>query len=270
MCFTHHKCATQWIRAILRDVCDYTGMSFLYEDKWGEMPDGYRDVHFFDDIDFFMHANASQAIVNELKHEGIDYRGFHIVRDPRDILVSGYFSHRYSHARSAWLKEHAEALEQVGVKEGLWLELEHCKINLDLMRQWDYTDSNIYETRFEILTMNPLPELLSIFDFMELLVRQEHDSVHRVKFVSAKALKRLGLRSSFVLTVDVLRYIVERHSFRRKSGGRKKGEENRSHHYRKGVPGDWVNYFDDKLKQSFKDRYGDLVVQLGYENDYDW
>jgi hypothetical protein len=105
---------------------------------------------------------------------------------------------------------------------------------------------------------------------MELLVRQEHDSVHRVKFVSAKALKRLGLRSSFVLTVDVLRYIVERHSFRRKSGGRKKGEENRSHHYRKGVPGDWVNYFDDKLKQSFKDRYGDLVVQLGYENDYDW
>ena len=41
-------------------------------------------------------------------------------------------------------------------------------------------------------------------------------------------------------------------------------------HFRKGVAGDWKNYFDDKVKSVFKDAYGHILVATGYESDMDW
>ena len=39
---------------------------------------------------------------------------------------------------------------------------------------------------------------------------------------------------------------------------------------RKGVVGDWVNYFNDKQKKRFKAIAGDLLIELGYEKDLNW
>ena len=41
-------------------------------------------------------------------------------------------------------------------------------------------------------------------------------------------------------------------------------------HARKGIAGDWRNYFSDRVKQSFKTRYGGLLVATGYEQDLSW
>ena len=39
---------------------------------------------------------------------------------------------------------------------------------------------------------------------------------------------------------------------------------------RKGVVGDWKNYFTEAHKKRFKDVAGDVLVSLGYEKDYNW
>jgi hypothetical protein len=44
----------------------------------------------------------------------------------------------------------------------------------------------------------------------------------------------------------------------------------RSPTFRKGVVGDWRTHFTDEHKRLFKDTAGDLLIQLGYEQNNDW
>ena len=63
---------------------------------------------------------------------------------------------------------------------------------------------------------------------------------------------------------------VEKYSMARQTGGRAKGEEDRSSFIRKGVAGDWVNHFDRDAARTFDRLAGDALVALGYEADRDW
>jgi len=44
----------------------------------------------------------------------------------------------------------------------------------------------------------------------------------------------------------------------------------RSPTFRRGVVGGWKDSFDHENKRLFKDVAGDLLIRLGYEQDYDW
>lgn len=39
---------------------------------------------------------------------------------------------------------------------------------------------------------------------------------------------------------------------------------------RKGIVGDWQNYFDEKVRRIYKETAGDLLVELAYEKDQNW
>jgi hypothetical protein len=58
---------------------------------------------------------------------------------------------------------------------------------------------------------------------------------------------------------------LEGGSFERLSGGRQRGEEDASSFYRKGIVGDWRAHFDEPAIARFRQRAGDLLVELGYE-----
>src|ERR687890_277208 len=59
-------------------------------------------------------------------------------------------------------------------------------------------------------------------------------------------------------------------SFEKLSKGRQRGQEDTSSFYRKGVAGDWNNYFTERDKEIYKEEAGDLLIRLGYERDLDW
>jgi sulfotransferase family protein len=59
-------------------------------------------------------------------------------------------------------------------------------------------------------------------------------------------------------------------SFEKLSKGRKRGQEDVSSFYRKGVAGDWNNYFTERDKEIYKEEAGELLIRLGYERDLDW
>ncbi len=59
-------------------------------------------------------------------------------------------------------------------------------------------------------------------------------------------------------------------TFEKLSKGRQPGEEDSTSFYRKGVAGDWKNYFTDRDKEIYKEEAGDLLVRLVYEKDDDW
>jgi hypothetical protein len=80
-------------------------------------------------------------------------------------------------------------------------------------------------------------------------------------------LEFLGVRSDD----GMVEWIVDLCRFERFAEGRKRGEANLNSEYRKGIIGDWRNYFTDRDKEQFKQsEAGRLLVELGYERDGSW
>lgn len=172
-----------------------------------------------------------------------DSRHFFVLRDLRDTLISGYFSLKISHPKYKLdaVNEMRNRLQDMELEQGLMHTLDDwAPANAEIQRSWIDSDEPLI--RFEDLLADDEGILEDV-----LLDRCE-----------------LGISRK------QLRKAIELESFERLSGGRVRGEEDVSAHYRKGVAGDWRNYFSEPLKDAFKERYGDLLIRAGYERDNDW
>ena len=75
--------------------------------------------------------------------------------------------------------------------------------------------------------------------------------------------------SGYDLLLNNANEIVEKYSFEKLSG-RKQGQENNSKFLRKGIAGDWKNYFNKEARELFDFYAGAQLVKLGYEKDRSW
>ncbi|WP_022834891.1 sulfotransferase domain-containing protein [Salisaeta longa] len=283
--YGHHKCATGWITEIMRECAFHLGLR-------------HDIVHLPSDIaphgnlggrvatrqpDLLFYTNATHAQARTLPA----HRGVHVVRDPRDVLVSAYFSHLRSHPTDEWpaLQPHRAALQAADKDEGLLLELAFSQDVFDAMAAWDYGQAHVLELKMEVLTAAPLDGFTQIADFFGWLdapaggvrktVRQAQLRWNRLshkgkRLTGGWPLLPLPRRRLASMPHDQLVRILEAKSFKKLSGGRARGEEKRSSHYRKGVPGDWANHFTPAVTDAFKARYGDLLVRLGYASNQSW
>jgi len=64
------------------------------------------------------------------------------------------------------------------------------------------------------------------------------------------------------------REAVDRFSFSRLTRQKREGE--RARFLRKGGSGDWRNHFTPESAQIFRDRFGDALIEAGYEPDHAW
>lgn len=117
--------------------------------------------------DLLAYTNASAAYIPALGA----LRGFHVVRDPRDLIVSAYFSHLHSHRVDIFseLREHRPRLQAVSKREGLLLEMEFSRPFLENIYTWDYTQPNILEVRMENLIQAPYECMAEIMVFLGLV-----------------------------------------------------------------------------------------------------
>ena len=252
--FGHHKCATQWIQSIVRNVCAEVGLRHTTYNSPREFGQDLPSTLHTNPIDFLSYANASASHISGLS----GYKAFHVVRDPRDIIVSAYFSHKYSHrlpeprAGTGWLTaDYRRTLQEVDQETGLLMVLEKRAGQFVQMLQWDYRQPHIKEVRFERLTADPAGEFRGIFQHLGLLDMASPTNGPQ-------------------LTGERLDSILCRHSFTTKAKGRKPGQEDPMAHYRKGLPGDWRVYFTPEHVSRFKEQYNPLLVALGYEQTADW
>ena len=93
--------------------------------------------------------------------------------------------------------------------------------------------------------------------YEDLLEKPEEELGRLLKFLGAEA------------NEQVVRQCVSAASFEKLARGRKRGQEAASF-FRKGVAGDWKNVFTEQNKQDFKVAAGELLIELGYEEDDNW
>ena len=230
----HHRVATVWFGRLLRRIAQAFSWKFQ----------SCTQAELEDDTDIFM-QNWSEVALSELRA----YRGSHMIRDPRDIIVSGYFYHLwcteplYTSPRSEFGgKSYQEALRLLPQERGLAMEIEWSEPRIRTMVDWHYDNAEFLELRFE--------------DF----IRDEHAS-------ALAAFKHYGLSDD---QIETIANIVEKEFSFEAITGRKKGEEDRESHFRKGQAGDWLLHFSDAHKQLFKEIYPGILTQLEYELDDEW
>jgi hypothetical protein len=93
--------------------------------------------------------------------------------------------------------------------------------------------------------------------YEDLLEKPEEEVGRLLEFLGADA------------SEQVVRRCVGAASFEKLANGRKRGQEAASF-FRKGIAGDWKNVFTEQNKQDFKAAAGELLIELGYEEDDNW
>lgn len=174
-------------------------------------------------------------------------------RDGRDVIVSQYFHHLFENERHNAVVVKA-AREHLGFS--------------------DYTDirSNLPAFIRYVFEESPFPGF-SWVDFVDRWV-DNRDVVHAhyeaLRTNTADELKRIAeALAGNPLDVETAERVAQEFSFENQAR-RQAGEEEKSSFLRKGIVGDWKNYFNDKARVVFDDYAGEALVRLGYEKDRKW
>lgn len=263
--FGHHKCASSYVKRIVMSFGRRLGVryaSFVAPDQYQFDIDSYIRLH---KPKLLLFQNADPLHLPK----DFPFVGFHVIRDPRDIVVSSYHSHRNSHLVDGWpeLIEHRKRLQSLSLEEGLFAEMEFSGrlptrgIDLDLMRTigtWNYADPRICEVRFEEVTRQSVETFTKIFQFvLDRELAADLGDAYRAHLLELDA-------------ATMAQNFIDEFNFEKMSGGRKLGKVNNKSHYRSGKSDQWREVFTDAHKQRFKEMFGDVVVRAGYAASNDW
>lgn len=230
---THHKAGSQWILAILRRIARPMVVN----------PDGQHD--FLREAPLQEGRIYPTVYLSRPDFEALDlpdrWLRFIVIRDFRDAFVSAYWSLKLSHPEtSGSVSETRDALAQMSLHEGLMWLLPRWQSEAELVASWVGVEEGLI--RYEDIVADDLGVLVPLL----------HET--------------LGLAR----TAEQAREVIESARFEKLTKGRPRGSEDVTAHQRKGVPGDWKNYIVGPVEDAFKERYGQLLIDTGYERDLDW
>ena len=242
---SYHKCLTVYFRRV---------MDALFNRCLPWRGD-YR--HYNSDLAAFQADNANHRLASVNGHaldlgSLDDVRISRFVRDPRDLIVSGYFYHR--RGAEPWCRvadpspadwafangripeglraaggSFTEYLQIVPEEDGLLAELEFRQFHFESMEAWAETDDRILLLRYEDLLGREIEAFDRLFEHYRL------SSFER----------RLG------------RFFVKRHALDQ----RRPNDE----HIRNPHAGQWKKHFTPRVLHAFNDRWGGLITRYGYE-----
>lgn len=232
----HHKAGSFWIACVLQEICTQYGKHMsIFEDG-----DNRLSSYLSSDV---LYDNNSLAVLDY-----DDYIGSHIIRDLRDVIISGYFYHKWTletwalKYQSHLKMTYQEKINSLSIENGIMFELQNIGFGtMRNMASWNYNNPKFLEFRYEDLILNPDPTFTKLFT---------HWGINPAHMEDCLAISR-------------------RHHMTAKTG-RKLGQVDVHSHMRSGEPGQWKKYFTAEHKKAFKVQFGDILVRLGYEKDNDW
>ena len=170
----------------------------------------------------------------------------YLIRDGRDVMVSYYFY------LNRVVSEELRKSGQMGL--------------------FKYISGRVKSKFSSNFSMFIKEKTLEWKDHVEKSIEQKPDMVVKYELLhqnTYNTLKTIFKTMNLDVEESIIISAVEKFCFK-KCANRAKGEEDAKSFYRKGVVGDWCNYFKERDISYFKENAGDLLIELGYESSLDW
>lgn len=243
---THHKTGTVWMRRVWTQIAEALDIPFLplhNASKWDKIPDEGRVIV----------VNWSATFAPEV-FAMPDARFLHVIRDPRDVLLSGASYHETSPGRQERFlhgprddlnghsyQEHLQGLETQEEKLEFEMENQHQRV-LDEMLSWPYGHPCCFDLRYEDLIEDRdctlFVEVLRSFGFD----RAEVETARKIYFDNSLF---GGLKDES----DLGRLPT---------------------HVNSGKARQWPDKLPPQLAKVYADKHGADLIKLGYEDDMSW
>lgn len=229
----YHKAGTTWFNNVLRAVSAHFGLKY----ELCEPEDRSESTEIY-------LCNDSKIDLKTLPA----YIGTHMIRDPRDLIVSGYFYHQ--HTKEHWAhvprteyggRTYQGYLCSLDQREGVMAEIRRTSPNILRMVDWDYANPAFLEIKYEDMMAEEECYWRKVFG--------------HYGFCEAGLDKAVDIAKSFTLSKVKGKSVV--------------GAMNEKH-IRSGESQQWVDVFTDDHKAYFHELVGDALVTLGYEKSNDW
>lgn len=241
------KTGSQWFKKLFNDEIFWNNSKLInYSPKDNFITDNEKILNKLDKLP--INALIGPLYIRRSNFENLIkpkiYKAFFIARDPRDLIISNYFSLKYSHSPyDPYILKMRDKLNNISQDDGIFDLIESLTpgIKMTLEGWFKNNSENIYLLKFEdLFGLNHKKVFAELLQFCE-----------------------INLSSSATET------LLDKYSFQ-KISGRKLGTEDVKNHYRKGIPGDWKNYFNEEHTSLFKELSGDLLINCNYEKDNNW
>ncbi|WP_207060993.1 sulfotransferase domain-containing protein [Motiliproteus sp. SC1-56] len=226
----HHKVGTYWFARILNGIAEHYGLDFQNCEQY----------YLKSETSFFMEQHS--YIDKDLLPS---HRGSHLIRDPRDMIVSGYYFHLWTKEDWAHLPvpelgfiSYQKYLNSLPKEEGIAAEIRRTAKNIKDMARWNYQDPNFYEIKYEEL----INDEQTIFE---------------------KLFRHYGFTDE---AVEVGLEQARKFSFKNVAK-REIGSNDSKSHLRSGKPGQWRDEFSGDHIRLFEELTGDALKVMGYQND---
>jgi len=153
-----------------------------------------------------------------------------VIRDPRDILISGYYSHKKSHP----------------VIEGMWKDLPVQRSVLLKLNKEEGLLSTIDFLDYQFNNLKHLYKSKVTFFMFEDIVDNPHKLVKNI-------LNVWGMKATNI------KQVVDKFTLENLKLGKIKTPPFNSDHYRSGRPGEWKDVLSEKVLNKFHKKYPNLI-----------
>ncbi|WP_424930058.1 sulfotransferase domain-containing protein [Amaricoccus tamworthensis] len=225
---THHKAMTTYFHAVQKSLAFALNIPFERL-QGGVLPSNRARM--------FLSMQGKQDLSKLPK-----YRGVHVMRDPRDMIVSGYHYHKWTHEE--WVhrlddngRSYQDKLNSLSKTEGLFLEIDHFIFYYrETLENWNMEDPDMLEVSYESL-MQP-----------------GKDGIYGDIF------RHLGfVDEELELAVDLMR-LFEASS----RSGKSSGAISQKSHVRSGKSGQWEAELEPEHLAYIEQELGPVLRRFGY------
>ena len=259
----HHKCGSVLFGTVLRKICKHLDLTF-------RATPGPEKKGIYTSFDVAIFANSTIDFGRITR----PYSGTHVIRDPRDVIVSGYLYHAHCtekwcvnvpdlsitpyefpqlpHSQylrpDQWKLEYLQSLNGISYQDninrldqqdGIAFEMNNYgRWTIERMLDWDYENPHILEIRFE--------------DVMQDFTGSFERAFRHYGFPDSVMQELLELAAT-----ENINNLSDR-------------EIEDSHHIQSRQTSKWKKFFTDRHKRQFKEMFGDALIRLGYENNNNW
>jgi hypothetical protein len=242
------KTASQWFSQFFNDpmIWKYTRLAhfnprinFLTDDpvtlnRLNDLPQGYLVGPLY--LRYRDFRNFTSGIVK---------KAFYVSRDPRDLIISSYFSYKFSHSLGETrVQEMRDKFNAMSESDGISLLIN--------------SSAEFYSRVQSEWILNQGKKEPRVFRFEDLFGDKQNTTFQEL-------IEHCNLQ----LPAPALNELLEKLSFENISG-RSVGVEDKQSHNRKGISGDWKNFFSETHKSLFKEKAGKLLIACGYESNENW